>query len=203
MKENDNTKISDKMNMNEQANTSTHKQQGFFVELIKFFILAVLIVVPIRMYVASPFIVSGASMDPTFATGQYLIVDKISFRMEKPKRGEVIIFRYPKDTSKFFIKRIIGLPGETVEINGGTVTIINKDGDTLPPLNEPYVEFPKYDTLVVTLSDTEYFVMGDNREGSSDSRIWGPLDEKFITGRTFLRLFPVTKIGLFPGESQY
>jgi len=191
------------MNMNEQSNTSTHKQSGFFIELIKFFILAVLIVVPIRMYIASPFLVSGASMDPTFATGQYLIVDKISYRLENPKRGEVIIFRYPKDTSKFFIKRIIGLPGETVEINGGAVTIINKDGYTLPPLNEPYVEFQKYDNLVVILSDTEYFVMGDNREASSDSRIWGPLDEKFITGRPFLRLFPIAKIGVFPGESQY
>jgi len=202
------------MDMNEQNNAPseypkdtgdvpTHKTSGFFAEVIKFLILAVIIVVPIRLYVASPFLVSGASMDPTFATGHYLIVDQISYRFSEPKRGEIIIFRYPNDTSKFFIKRIIGLPGETVEIKEGVVTVVAKDGIVASTLQEPYIEFQKYDTLVTTLSDTEYFVMGDNRKASSDSRIWGPLDEEFITGRAFIRLFPIIQVDLFPGKSQY
>jgi signal peptidase I len=178
------------------------KRDSFFTELLKFVIIAVLIVIPVRFFVAQPFIVSGASMDPTFDTGQYLIVDELSYHFTAPARGEVIIFRYPKDPSQFFIKRIIGLPGETVRISQGVVQIITQDGKTVP-LSEPYVVNKGNGAdLSVTLSPTEYFVMGDNRPESSDSRSWGVLPKQNIIGRAFIRLLPLQTIGIFPGSTQ-
>jgi len=179
------------------------KPTSFVWEVLKFAVLALIIVVPIRAYVASPFLVSGGSMDPTFGNGDYLIVDEISYRLEDPKRGDVIVFRYPNDQTKFFIKRVIGLPTETVIIKDGQVSIKNDDLPGGFPVNEPYVAFPKYDTLEVTLGDSEYFVMGDNRDASADSRLWGPLPKELITGRALVRLFPLTEIDFFPGEHNY
>ena len=176
------------------------KQGSFFKEMLQFAILALVIVFPVRLFIAQPFIVSGASMDPTFNSGQYLIVDELSYRLGEPKRGEVVIFRYPLDPSKFFIKRIIALPGETVTLKGGAVFITLRDGSASFELPEPYVENRGNGTsMTVTLSDTEYFVMGDNRPESSDSRVWGPLPEEDIVGRAFFRLLPLRKAGVFPG----
>jgi signal peptidase I len=177
------------------------KRDNFFTELLKFAIIAVIIVAPIRLFVAKPFIVSGASMDPTFATGQYLIVDELSYHFESPKRGEVIVFKYPKDPSQYFIKRIIGLPGETVHITGGNVSITKTDGTTVP-LTESYVKnIGNGADMVVTLPPGQYFVMGDNRPESSDSRYWGELPRANIVGRAFVRLLPVNEIGIFPGKT--
>ncbi|MBU6431364.1 MAG: signal peptidase I [Patescibacteria group bacterium] len=187
----------------EQAPAERKKKENFFKELIKFVLLAAVIVLPIRFFIAQPFIVSGGSMDPTFANGQYLIVDEISYRFEKPRRGDVIIFRYPLDTKKFFIKRIIGLPSETITISGGKVSVTDKEGKKSPPFEEPYID-SKIDTgdrNPITLKNDEYFVMGDNRTESFDSRYWGPLKESLIIGRPFARLFPITKINLLPGAS--
>jgi signal peptidase I len=177
------------------------KKENFFKEIFKFAIIALLIVVPVRFYIAQPFVVSGASMEPTFEDGQYLIIDQISYRFHDPQRGEVIIFRYPQNPSTFFIKRIIGLPGETVEMSGKSVIVHNSDSPEGFPINEPYIEDSdrRDDFFTSVLGDDQYFVLGDNRAASSDSRIWGPLEEKFIIGRPFLRLFPVSETGVFPG----
>src|SRR3989344_4905684 len=177
------------------------KEESFFKEIIKFTIIALAIVIPVRAYIAQPFIVSGASMDPTFTTGQYLIVDQLTYHFEDPKRGSVIILKYPLNPSTFFIKRIIGLPGETLSMKNGKLTIINKTNPSGFLLNETYItdEHRTSDTFEITLNDTEYFVMGDNRPESSDSRVWGPLESKYIVGRPFVRLFPISKISLFPG----
>jgi len=186
-----------------ENNTEKASSLSILLEIIKFAILALIIIVPLRMYVASPFIVSGSSMDDTFHNGDYLIVDQISYKFEKPNRGDIIIFKYPKNTSKYFIKRIIGLPGETVQLNGNTTTIKN---DMFPGgfvLDEPYISSNMDNNISLTLANDEYFVMGDNRAGSSDSRYWGPLREKFIRGEAFVRLFPLTKIGLHPGSYKY
>jgi len=178
------------------------KQDHFFTELLKFALIAAAIVIPVRLYVAQPFIVSGASMDPTFATGQYLIVDELSYHFEEPKRGEVVIFHYPKDPKQFFIKRIIGLPGETVKIEGSDVSIVDSDGKTIT-LSEPYIKNQgNGSNMTKALSTGEYFVMGDNRPESSDSRSWGVLPEKNIVGRAFLRLLPVQNISVFPGSTR-
>ena len=169
-------------------------------EIIRFSIIALIIVIPIRMFVAQPFIVSGASMENTFESGEYLIVDQISYQFEEPKRGEVIIFRYPRDTSKFFIKRVIGIPGDTISIDGDVVTLSNETYPNGVVLDEPYIASMQPNTrLTEELNEGEYFVMGDNRDASSDSRMWGILHEDKIVGRAFLRLFPVTGIDAFPG----
>lgn len=169
-------------------------------ETVKFVALALLIVTPIRMFIAQPFIVNGSSMDPTFATGQYLIVDEISYRLNEPERGDVIVLRYPRDPKKFFIKRIIGLPGETVELNAGVVTVRNAEHPEGFELSEPYIMYPKNDTLAKTMGTGEYFVMGDNRAASSDSRYWGTVPEDLIVGRAFLRLLPIAAAAVLPGE---
>lgn len=177
-----------------------HKEEHPLTEIVKFSIIAILIVIPIRMFIAQPFIVSGASMDDTFASGQYLIVDQLSYYFEQPARGEVIIFRYPRDPSKFFIKRIIGLPGDTVKIENAVVTIVNKDNPQGFVLDEPYIKsMEPAPAFSETLGDREYFVMGDNRDNSSDSRSWGVLQEERIIGRAIIRLFPPYKAGFFPG----
>jgi len=178
-------------------------KESFFKDILKFAFVALVVVVPIRMYVASPFIVSGASMDPSFETGHYLIVDQISYKFSAPVRGEVIIFRYPKDPSKFFIKRIIGLPGEKIILDGVNIIIESKDLPGGIVLNEPYVTHQKSDVLTLELKENEYFVMGDNRAESSDSRIWGPLPYDMIVGKALLRLLPPSKVDILPEQARY
>jgi signal peptidase I len=178
-----------------------HKENSL-VEIIRFSILALLIVIPVRMFIAQPFIVSGASMKETFHNGEYLIVDQISYHLNSPERGDVVIFRYPKDPSKFFIKRIIGVPGDTITIEGNTVNIINETNPNGFILNEPYIKSMKPNvTITEELGEREYFVMGDNRDESSDSRVWGVLQEERIIGRAFLRLYPPQVMSVLPGAS--
>jgi signal peptidase I len=170
-------------------------------EIIRFSIYALIIVLPIRMFIAQPFIVSGASMETTFSTGQYLIVDQLTYHFEAPERGDVIVFHYPKDPSKFFIKRIIGLPGDTIHIEDSTVTITNAAHPDGMVLDEEYVRSMRPTTpLTQVLGPDEYFVMGDNRDASSDSRIWGILPKDKIVGRALLRLFPLNEVGVLPGK---
>lgn len=168
-------------------------------EIATFLVLAVIIVLPIRLFVAQPFIVEGESMHPTFDSGDYLIVDELSYRFHEPERGDVIVFRYPGDEKVFYIKRIIGLPGETVTIERGNVTITKPDGTKLT-IDEPYVvaEDATY-TESTVVGPGEYFVMGDNRPRSSDSRVWGLLPKREIMGRAFLQLLPASEIDLLPG----
>ncbi len=176
------------------------KRDNFFTELLKFAIIAVIIVAPIRLFVAKPFIVSGASMEPTFQTGQYLIVDELTYHFEQPQRGDVIVFKYPLDPSQYFIKRIIGLPGETVSIKGGNISITKTNGSTLN-LTEPYVKnIGNGADLTTTVPAGQYFVMGDNRPESSDSRYWGLLPRSDMVGRAFVRLLPANEIGILPGS---
>jgi len=176
-------------------------KQHPFTEIAQFAIIAILIVVPIRMFIAQPFIVSGASMEDTFHSGEYLIVDQLSYYMRQPERGEVIIFRYPKDPSKFFIKRVIGLPGDTINIENSVVTITNEANPKGFVLEESYVDvMTATDPVEEILGDREYFVMGDNRDQSSDSRSWGALQEERIVGRALLRLFPPQELDFLPGS---
>lgn len=179
------------------------KSENFFTELLKFIVVAALIVFPIRFFVAQPFIVSGASMDPTFANGQYLIVDELSYHVGAPSRGDVIIFRYPRNPSEFFIKRIIGLPGETVQIANGVISIKHTDGTT-NVLSEPYIKnIGNGADATYVVSAGDYFVMGDNRPESSDSRTWGLLPRGNIVGRAFIRLLPIKSASILPGSATY
>lgn len=203
--------------MNEEKDSHTLQQEintilkdekrhpGFFRtfarevwEFAKIVLISLAIVLPIRIFVAQPFIVRGASMEPNFEDGEYLIVDELSYLLRNPERGEVVVFRYPEDPSQFFIKRIIGLPGETVVIEEGSVTIQNETNPSGILLGEAYLP----ETVITapdserTLKDGEYFVLGDNRTESSDSRRWGTLEEGFLIGRALLRLWPLAELGI-------
>ncbi len=177
--------------------------KGLLKDLFTLAFLIVVIVIPVRLFIVSPFVVDGESMHPTFENLDYLIVDELVYDFTAPARGDVIVFRYPPDPSIFYIKRIIGLPGETVSINQGRVTITTISG-TKMTLAEPYVvnKDATY-TKSVTLGPEEYFVMGDNRPNSSDSRFWGPVPRKDIIGRVDLRLLPVSRMGFLPGKANY
>lgn len=184
------------MNEEEQQVPSVKSDVLAFVwETIKVVVISLAIILPIRYYLVQPFFVKGASMEPNFEDGDYLLVDELSYRFSTPDRGDVIIFRYPMDPSQFFIKRIIGLPSETVSIKDNAVTIYNKDKPEGFVLDESYLA-PEQKTIgnsIIKLDDSEYFVLGDNRLQSSDSRRWGAVNRSLITGKAFLRPWPPTK----------
>ena len=167
---------------------------SFIWEIAKIVIIALLIVVPIRYFIFQPFFVNGSCLEPNFNNGDYLIVDEITYRFRPPQRGEVIVFKYPNDPSQRYIKRIIGLPGETIEIAEGKVIIYsNQEGGKV--LDESNYLSPSVFTsgdLRLTLSGNEYFVMGDNRGESADSRRWGALPGENIIGRALIRAWPFT-----------
>ncbi len=177
--------------------------KGLLKDLFTLAFLIIVVVIPIRVFIVSPFVVDGASMHPTFKHLDYLIIDEFLYYFKTPERGDVIVFRYPSNPSIFYVKRIIGLPGETVSINRGVVTITTTSGEKIG-LSEPYIvnEDATY-TKNTSLNSEEYFVMGDNRPNSSDSRIWGPLPRKNIIGRVDLRILPIKQSGFFPGKATY
>lgn len=168
-------------------------------EVIKIFILAAAVILPIRMFLIQPFYVKGASMEPNFHENEYLIVDKISPRFREYERGEAIVFRYPPSERKYLIKRIIGLPGERVVIRNRTITIYNAEHTDGLLLNEdtynPYLL--RDEDFDVTLASDEFYVLGDNRPLSFDSELFGPIKEKNITGRVFFRGWPIDRITVF------
>ncbi len=182
-------------------------------DFLKIVLIALVIIVPIRYFVFQPFIVSGSSMEPNFQNGEYLIIDELSYHFKDPKRGEVVVMRYPRDDKQYFIKRIIGLPGEKVKIADGKVTIFNEDNPGGVTLNESYLPnqgltYPHDMVLigeskVLILGNDEYFMMGDNRLASSDSRDWGPLERKDMVGKVFVRVLPLNEFKLFTGRPQY
>jgi len=139
-------------------------------------------------------------MEDNLHDGDYLLIDEISYRFNDPKRGDIIVFRYPENPSQFFIKRIIGLPGETVEIKNDEVTIYNDDFKQGLKLEENYLSLNQQTigNLRSELDGDEYFVLGDNRLQSSDSRRWGELNKSFITGKAFLRLWPFNRLTKIP-----
>lgn len=167
-------------------------------EVIKIVVLAVLIVAPIRFFIFQPFFVKGQSMEPNFENGDYLFVDEISYHLRDPQRGEVVVFKYPNDLSQRYIKRIIGLPGETIKVENGSVEVFNKDGETILK-EESYIPegVLTMGETEITLGESEYFVLGDNRSASSDSRRWGPVPEEDIIGRVFFRAWPLADLSTF------
>ena len=172
----------------------------FLWETIKIIILALVIIIPFRYFIAQPFFVKGASMEHTFEDGDYLIINEIGLYFSEPKRGDVVVFRYPEDPKQYFIKRVIGLPNETVEINGNKVKIFRGGGFAAITLEESgYLDSGQVTEgeLKIQLGEDEYFVMGDNRLHSSDSRRWGPLERRFIVGKVFIRAWPLSEIKYF------
>lgn len=171
----------------------------FIGETLKIVFVSLLIILPIRYFIVQPFFVRGESMHPSFDDKDYLIIDELSYRFNNPKRGDVIVFRFPQEPSQYYIKRIIGMPEETVEIKEGRVTISNRDNPTGFLLNEPYLGEVTPGEIKIKLDDNEYFVLGDNRDASSDSRRWGPLAKHLIIGRAWFRVWPVNEAGAIQG----
>lgn len=182
-------------------------------DFIKIVLIALVIIVPIRYYIFKPYVVSGSSMEPNFHNGQYLIIDELSYHLGEPERGDVVVLHYPKDPKQDFIKRIVGLPEEKVKIDNGQVTIINAKHPEGVTLEEGYLPnqgltYPQDPIIVggskvLTLGKDEYFVMGDNRLASSDSRSWGILPRKNIVGKTLIRVLPLTEFKLLNKSPAY
>lgn len=165
----------------------------FLFEVVKITVITLAIILPVRYYLMQPFFVKGASMEPNFDDGQYLIIDELSYNLRQPQRGEVVVFKYPLDPAQYYIKRIVGLPGETVEITDGGVKIFNSEHPLGFVLDESkYLPggVSTYGGSRQVLSGGEYFVLGDNRSASYDSRRWGALPGKNITGKVWLRAWP-------------
>jgi signal peptidase I len=181
------------------------------LEVLEIAVIAVGAVFLIRTFLVQPFCVSGSSMSPTFsgsdsadcAGGDYVLVDELTYRLRAPERGEVVVFHDPEDWSTYFIKRVIGLPGERVVIKDGEVWIYNTSSPEGFALDESYL--PKGTVTSpgdvpsggITLSSSTYFMMGDNRSDSYDSRDWGPLPAANIVGLVRFRLWPLTEIQAF------
>lgn len=199
-------------NLNNGTDEQYYGVGGFILEIIKVFFLAFIIIVPIRVFLFQPFFVQGASMEPNFENNQYLIINELGYKQtdidnlftihpfKEVQRQTVIVFRYPKNPSQFFIKRVIGLPGEKVQIKDGRVTIFNSANPNGLVLDErAYLSASVMTSgdMTINLKDNEYFVMGDNRQYSSDSRSWGPVPEADVIGKVFLRAWPLDQINVY------
>lgn len=176
---------------------------SFDLELIKVIIVSVVIVAFIKLFLIQPFLVHGQSMEPNFYENERLIVDEVSYRFKDPERGEVIVFKNPNNTKEYYIKRIIGLPKETISIKNGRVAIYNKDHSDGFELDEKYLPNSLYTSgdIFATLGEDEFFVLGDNRPRSSDSRNWGILDRDLFIGRVWVIFWPFNKIGIIKSPS--
>ncbi|MCD4693758.1 signal peptidase I [bacterium] len=174
----------------------------FTLDLVKIVVISLAIIIPIRYFLIQPFYVQGSSMEPNFHTSEYLIIDEISYRFNKPERGDVIVFKYPRNPKEYFIKRIIGLPGEKVKFENGDIYIYNDTYEHGIILEEDYLPSslktsPLQGSNIVELGENEYFVLGDNRNSSKDSRMFGPVDKSLIEGRVLFRGWPIDKAQFF------
>lgn len=171
---------------------------AFFLDILEVIVLAVAIFLFVYLLILQPHKIRGASMDPNFPDGEYLLTDKVSYRFGEPKRGDVIVFKAPPTPDEEFIKRIIGLPGDKVSVKNGKVYINEKlleEQYLDPSLYTSAGNFPVEDGTI-TVPQDEYFVLGDNRDHSSDSRAWGFVPKKKITGRAWLVYWPPKSAGV-------
>ena len=170
----------------------------FFLELVKIAVLAGITIGVVRHFLFKPFYVKGQSMEPNFFSGDYLIIDELTYRFREPERGEVFVIKAPLPTTKdFYLKRVVAMPGERVRIEDNKVIIYNDSYPKGMVLKEPYLTEDTPGSVNYTLGPDQYFVLGDNRDASFDSRRFGPIDRKDIIGKTWLRGWPFTRVGLF------
>ncbi|XOU93984.1 MAG: signal peptidase I [Candidatus Kerfeldbacteria bacterium] len=192
--ENDN-----KDNQNDDIPSFAKSPKGFIIELVKIVLIALVVIIPIRYFLFQPFYVRGASMEPNYYDNEYLIVDEITYRFTDPERGDVVVVKVPEKKSDYLIKRIIGLPGETVEIKDGDIIIHNNENINGFLLSESYLK----DGMITSgykkeeIGEEEYYLMGDNRPVSLDSRSFGPLNGDNIIGRAWLRVWPFDQFSSF------
>ncbi len=191
-------KLTEKINLWSRQHKYLASAITYVLEMGQVVIISLAIVLPIRYFLIQPFYVKGASMEPNFSDNEYLIIDELSYHLRAPKRGEIIVFRYPLDPKQFFIKRVIGLPGEIVRVANGQIVIFNKEHPEGFALEESYLNHVATSgDKSVKLGAGEYFVLGDNRPASLDSRIFGTVPANLITGRVMLRGWPITRLSYF------
>lgn len=175
----------------------------FFVETVKIVVLAAAIILPIRYFLIQPFYVKGASMEPNFHDHEYLMINEVGYRFGEPERGDIVVFKYPRDPKQFFIKRVIGLPGDTIEVKDDGVYIAEGSIGELQRFDESEylpsdVETKQKGTEHrYVLEADQYFLLGDNREHSLDSRSFGPVDINLIVGKVWFRGWPLDRIKVF------
>lgn len=189
-----------------EENLSLKRQAAIFTwELFKVVVISLVIIVPVRYFLIKPFYVKGASMEPNFFDKEYLIIDEISYRFNRPGRGDSVVFKYPLEPKQYFIKRIIAVPGERIVIRDNQIIIYNQTNARGAVLNEPYIpsNIPTRGEVDQTLAEDEYFLLGDNRTASLDSRSFGPVKRSFIVGRTLLRGWPIDQFGLVTNNLEY
>lgn len=197
---------SNSLNKIDEPNTDKFSFLEFIWDLVKTAVIVLIIAFGIKYFLIQPFIVDGNSMLPNFENNEYLLVEKITYRFHEPARGDVIVFHPPGQASDNYIKRIIGLPNETVEIKDNTVTIFNSDHPSGIVIDEPFIP-SDFETLAdqpdmkYKIGLNEYFVLGDNREHSSDSREWGVLPKDNIIGRSWLNIYPFKNFGVIKHQS--
>lgn len=183
------------------SNKKNNAALAFLFELIQVAAVSLAIIIPVRYFLIQPFYVKGASMEPSFFDHEYLIIDELSYRFRKAERGDIVVFRYPPDPKQFFIKRVIGLPGETVEVDEAQTKLYNDQYPNGIVLDESSYLGTDYKTSpikrTVTLKANEYFVMGDNRGSSLDSRFFGAIKDSDIVGRVWLRGWPFDRWRVF------
>lgn len=172
----------------------------FILELLKVIVISLVVIIPVRYFLIQPFYVKGASMEPNFYAKDYLIINEISYRFNDPERGDILIFRYPNDLSQVFIKRVIGLPGERIKISKGKIVIINDENPNGFELDEK--DYLEESILIsgdsnIEIDADEYFVLGDNRNLSLDSRVFGTIHKKYIIGKTWIRGWPFDQFKIF------
>ena len=170
----------------------------FLLELVKVAVLAGVTIAFVRYFLFKPFYVKGASMEPNFFDKEYLIIDELSYRLRPPQRGEVIVFKYPENPKEYFLKRIIGLPGERIKVAEGQITVYNKEHPEGIILNEPYLlrDLPTIGERITVLNENQFFVLGDNRPNSFDSRRFGAVDKNLVVGRVFFRGWPFNRAAI-------
>jgi signal peptidase I len=172
----------------------------FLLEIVKVALLAGITIALVRYFLFKPFYVKGQSMEPTFFENDYLIIDEISYRFHEPQRGDIIVLHSPVSSDNY-LKRIVGLPGERVKIEDTKVIIYNNEYPRGLVLGEQYLNDPTTGSISVALGPDEYYVLGDNRGASFDSRRFGPIKRSAIVGRVWFRGWPFTRITTFVDPS--
>lgn len=173
---------------------------SFLLEFVKIAVLAGITIGLVRYFLFKPFYVKGQSMEPSFEERDYLIIDELSYRFREPQRGDVVVFHY-QPTNDYFLKRIIGLPGERLKIDGNKVVVYNDAHPQGKVLPEAYLTEPTTGSINITLGQDQYFVMGDNRDASFDSRRFGAIDREDIVGRVWVRGWPFSRVTTFSQPS--
>ncbi len=209
--------VTENVSTDQFSGSSEKKARGF----AWYILFALGLALFIRFFVAAPYVVAGASMENTFDNWDYLITDRLSYEISPPNRGDVVVFCLPHagecsffkrilhqqwSAPRTLIKRVIGLPGETVSVEGNTIRIVNAAHPEGFTLDEPYLvqeHLGGPSNVTTTLASDQYFVMGDNRRVSSDSRTWGTLPRENIIGHVLVRLFPLSHLGILPGDANY